>query len=48
MEILPNGNLTITAGTLDIDFGNDNLTIGGNFANSGTLDVKSNHHLQWF
>ena len=34
-----NGNVTITAGTLDLDFGNDNLTIGGNFANSGTLDA---------
>ena len=36
-----NGNVTITAGTLDIDFGNDNLTIGGNFANSGTLDATN-------
>ena len=32
--------MTITAGTLDIDFGNDNLTIG-NFANSGTLDATN-------
>ncbi len=36
-----NGNVTITAGTLDLDFGNDNLTIGGNFANSGTLDATN-------
>ena len=36
-----NGDVTITAGTLDIDFGNDNLTIGGNFANSGTLSASN-------
>ena len=36
-----NGDVTITAGTLDIDFGNDNLTIGGDFTNSGTLDATN-------
>jgi hypothetical protein len=35
-----NGDVTITAGTLDIGTGNDNLTIGGNFSNSGTFTTS--------
>ena len=33
-------NLTITAGSLDIGTNSNNLTIGGNFANSGTFTTS--------